>query len=136
MNKSLVLLCFLFICLTAKPQYNKEVTLETLLKTDTTSIGQHITYPDSANSEVSMVKVIIPPGKSTGWHKHHFPVFAYVMQGELTVELESDKTMIFKANSSFSEVINTMHNGKNNGKNDVVLIAMFIGEKGKPLSAH
>ena len=126
----------LLICLGGYAQYNKGVVLETILKTDTTSIGQKIVYPDFTNDEVSVVKVIIPPGKSTGWHKHVFPVFAYVLQGTLTVEVENHKTMQYPANSSFSEVINTLHNGMNNGKDDVILIAFFMGEKGKSLSVH
>ena len=125
-----------FICCTANAQYNKGVVLETILKTDTTSIGQKIVYPDFKNDEVSIVKVILPPGKSTGWHKHVFPVFAYVLQGTLTVEVENRKTMQFPVNSSFSEVLNTLHNGVNNGNEDVILIAFFMGEKGKPLSEH
>ena len=124
------------ICLTAKSQYNKGVVLESVLKTDTTSIGQKIVYPTFANDEVSIVKVTLPPGKSTGWHKHFFPVFAYVLKGTLTVEVENKKTLQFPVNSSFSEVINTLHNGVNNGNEDVVLIAFFMGEKDKPLSVH
>jgi len=126
----------LLICLGGYAQYNKGVVLETILKTDTTSIGQKINYPGFANDEVSIVKVTIPPGKSTGWHKHVFPVFAYVLQGTLTVEVENHKTLQYPANTSFSEVINTLHNGTNNGKEDVILIAFFLGEKGKPLSVH
>jgi len=126
----------LFICFGANAQYNKGVVLETILKTDTTSIGQKIVYPNFVNEEVSIVKVILPPGKSTGWHKHFFPVFAYVLQGTLTVEIEKIKALQFPVNSSFSEVVNTLHNGVNNGKEDVILIAFFLGEKGKPLSVH
>ena len=129
-------LLVLFICFCANAQYSKDVVLEPLLKTDTTSIGQKIVYPNFANDEVSIVKVTLPPGKSTGWHKHAFPVFAYIMQGTLTVEIENRNTLQFSANSSFSEVINTLHNGINNGTGDVVLIAFFLGEKGKPLSVH
>jgi len=129
----IILIC---ICLTAKSQYNKGVVLETVLKTDTTSIGQKIVYPTFASDEVSIVKVTLPPGKSTGWHKHFFPVFAYVLKGTLTVEVENKKALEFPVNSSFSEVINTLHNGVNNGNEDVVLIAFFMGEKDKPLSVH
>jgi quercetin dioxygenase-like cupin family protein len=126
----------LLICFGANAQYNKGVVLEPVLKTDTTSIGQKIVYPNFANDEVSIVKVTVPPGKSTGWHKHVFPVFAYVLQGTLTIEVENREAMQFPANSSFSEVLNTLHNGVNNGKEDVILIAFFMGEKGKPLSEH
>jgi len=136
MKKYIIILSILCVCHTAKSQYNKGVVLEPVLKTDTTSIGQKIVYPNFQSDEVSIVKVIIPSGKSTGWHKHNFPVFAYVLQGTLTVEIENRKSLQFSQNSSFSEVINTLHNGVNNGKEDVILIAFFMGEKGKPLSVH
>ena len=136
MKKFIILLSIFCVCHTAKSQYNKGVVLEPVLKTDTTSIGQKIVYPSFQNDEVSIVKVTIPSGKSTGWHKHNFPVFAYVLQGALTVEIENRKSLQFQQNSSFSEVINTLHNGINNGKEDVILIAFFMGEKDKPLSVH
>jgi quercetin dioxygenase-like cupin family protein len=115
-------------------QYNKEVQLTPVLKTDVTTIGQNLIYPNVNNDEVTVIKVVIPPGKETGWHKHTFPVFAYVLKGNLTVETEKTKTMQFPEGSSFAEVINTYHNGKNAGSQDVSLIGFFLGEKGKPLS--
>ena len=130
---TIILFCIYFI---GKSQYNNDVKIEQILKTDTTLIGQKIDYPSFKDDEVSIVKVTIPPEKSTGWHIHNFPVFAYVLKGNLTIELENNKTILFAENSSFSEVINTLHNGKNNGNEDVVLIAFFMGEKGKPLSIH
>jgi len=136
MKKYILFLAVLCICFSTSAQYNKGVVLEPVLKTDTTSIGQKIVYPQFDNDEVSIVKVTIPPCKSTGWHKHTFPVFAYVLQGTLTVEVENKKTLQFPKGSSFSEVINTLHNGENNGKEDVVMIVFFMGEKGKPLSVH
>jgi quercetin dioxygenase-like cupin family protein len=136
MKKILLSLIVVFICIVGKSQYNKEITIESLLKTDTTSIGQKISYPLFPEDEVTISKITIPPGKSTGWHKHVFPVFAYVLKGTLTVELEDNKTRLFPENSSFSEVINTFHNGINNGTEDVVLIAFFMGGKGIDLSVH
>lgn len=131
--------CFigvLFLNASLCAQYNDDVKIEKLLKTDTTSIGQRIVYPSFDNDEVTIAKVTISPGKSTGWHLHHFPVFAYVMQGTLTVEVKDGRTLAFSANSTFAEVINLYHNGMNNGNEDLVLIAFFMGEKGKALSEH
>ena len=136
MKKIILLFAVVSIYFTVKSQYNKELILEPILKTDTTSIGQKIVYPSFASDEVTMLRITIPCGKSTGWHKHTFPVFAYILQGTLTVEIENRKTVQYPFNSSFSEVINTLHNGINNGKENVVLIAFFMGEKGKPLSVH
>ena len=136
MRKILVIFVLLCSIFSASAQYNKDVEIKIILKTDTTSIGQKILYPDFKNDEVTIAKVTIPPGKSTGWHKHVFPVFGYVIQGTLTVEIENRKPVQYPVNSSFSEVINTLHNGVNNGKEDLILIAFFMGEKGKTLSVH
>ena len=129
-------LCFVAILcsIAAKAQYSKDLIIEKIIKTDTTSIGQKIVYPNFENDEVTILKVIIPPGKSTGWHKHVIPVFAYVLKGILTVELENNKTLQIAEGKSFAEVFNTYHNGMNKEKQDVVLIAFYMGEKGKPLS--
>lgn len=124
----------MFICIAGYSQYNKGIKVETILKTDTTSDGSKIHYPAFLNDEVTIAKITIQPGESTGWHMHDIPVFAYVLKGTLTVELENNKTIQFVENSSFAEVVNTMHNGKNNGQEDLILIAFYMGEKGKRLS--
>ncbi len=136
MKKLFLIACISLLYAQTYAQYNKDVVVEPLLKTDTTSIGQKISYPHVQDAEVTILKVTIPPGKSTGWHKHEFPVFAYVLKGTLTVELENGKIIQLPGNSSFSEVIDTFHNGINKGTENVVLIAFYMGEKGKPLSIH
>jgi quercetin dioxygenase-like cupin family protein len=127
-------LLILFIFLQGKAQYNSGISIVPVLKTDTTSIGQKIKYPSFPDPEVTMLKIIIPPGKTTGWHEHQFPVFAYVIKGVLTVEFAGNKFREFGENSSFSEVLNTPHQGINKGPEDLVLLAIYMGEKGKPLS--
>ena len=134
--KNSLLVSFIACCVivTAQSQYNNDIIVETVLKSDTTSIGQKISYPNVHDTEVTIAKVTIPPGKSTGWHKHHIPVFAYVQQGTLSVEIENRELVHFPENTSFAEVIHTYHNGTNLGEEDVVLIAFYMGESGKKLS--
>jgi len=136
MKKTTLTVILVLLGFVVKAQYKNSILIEPILKTDTTSIGQRIQYPDFQEDEVTLSKITIKPGDSTGWHKHEFPVFAYILKGCLTVEIENYKTMKFAEKSSFSEVINVFHNGVNNGKEDVVLIAFFMGEKGKALSLH
>lgn len=136
MKQIALIIAILGLATIANAQYSKGVDVETSIKTDTNSIGQKIHYPHFENEEVTIAQVTIHPGKSTGWHMHAFPVFAYVLKGNLTVEIENHKTMEFAENSSFAEVVNTRHNGINNGTTDVVLVAFYLGEKGKPLSTH
>ena len=108
MKRLLLTFAIIYSSFSGFAQYNKEVILQNILKTDTTSIGQKIVYPNFANDEVSIVKETIPPGKATGWHKHVFPVFGYVLQGTLTVEIENRKANQYLVGTSFSEVINTL----------------------------
>jgi quercetin dioxygenase-like cupin family protein len=126
MKTTYLAIALLFCGFTAKSQYTHDVTVETIMKSDTTSIGQKIVYPAFQNDEVTIAKVTIPPGKSTGWHKHTFPVFAYVTQGTLTVEVENHRVLQFPQNSSFSEVVDTFHNGTNKGNENVVLLAFYL----------
>jgi len=134
MNKYfLTLILLAFLSLTARSQYSGLIIKE-LLRTDTSSIGQKIIYPDFADPEVTMLKITIPPGKSTGWHKHNIPVFAYVVKGTLTVELEDHRIMKFKEESTFAEMRDTYHNGTNMEDTDLVLIAIYMGGKGQKLS--
>jgi len=136
MKKTTFLILALFVVFSVGAQYKNDIVIEPVLKTDTTTIGQKIVYPQVQNAEVTMSRITIPVGKSTGWHKHGYPVFAYVVKGVLTVELENSKSVQFSENSSIAEVMNTFHNGINNGKEDVILIAIYLGEKGKSLSTR
>jgi quercetin dioxygenase-like cupin family protein len=135
MKKNLILSVYLILSTLLSAQaYQKDIRVETLLKTDTTVLGQQIQYPTFGINEVTICKVTIPPGKATGWHKHLIPVFAIVQQGTLTVELENGETNCFPVHSTFAEVVNTYHNGTNMGEEDVVLIAFYLSNKGDALS--
>jgi quercetin dioxygenase-like cupin family protein len=110
--------------------YNPSVSSTIILKTDTTTIGQKLVDLFPKNPEVTGLKVIIPPQSETGWHKHTVPGFAYIVRGSLAVEIDSGKSLQFTAGQSFAEVVNVFHNGKNNGKDTVELVAFFMGQKG------
>ena len=114
--------------------YNQSIQSIPILKTDTTTAGQPLSEFFSHPSEVTGLKVILPPGTETGWHKHTVPGFAYILKGTLTIETESGKNFDFKKGGSFAEVINLDHNGINNGKDTIELIAYFVGEKDKPIT--
>lgn len=128
---SLLLFCFLS---EARAQYNNDLIIEPILKTDTTSLGQKIDFPNVQNDEVTILKITLQSGKTTGWHEHDFPVFAYVLKGTLTVEFENGETRKFAENTSFAEVIDMVHRGINRENTDLVLLAFYLGEKGRALS--
>ncbi|MEA5006504.1 MAG: cupin domain-containing protein [Rikenellaceae bacterium] len=121
MKRVILTIAVILLSLSLKAQYNKEIVKQPLMQSDTTYSGQHINFP-SGNAVISISKVTIPAGCSTGWHKHDNHVFAYVQQGTLTLELENGYSKEFKKDSTFAEVVNTPHNGVNRGNEDVVLI--------------
>ncbi len=134
MKRLILIWLIVFTGMVTSAQYDKGILIEPLLKSDTTITGSGYTYPSVENDEVTVLKITFKPGQSTGWHKHEFPVFAYVMKGELTAELENGKSVQYKKNDAFSEVVNTYHNGVNRGKKDLVLVVFYLGEKGRSLS--
>lgn len=136
MSKQLLPLIFMIhgAWITAQAQYANNVVVETLLKTDTTSIGQRIAYPRVGRPEVSVLKITIAPGSTTGVHRHEIPLFAYVAQGELTVVRENHEPLVFRAGDAVAEMLEVYHEGMNKGNEDVILIACYLGGDNKPLA--
>ncbi len=116
--------------------YQKQVQVTPLLKTTVTSAGQPIAYPQITDPEVTGLLVEIPPGAETGWHKHPFPCYAYMLSGELSVDFEGGKTNHFTAGQAFAEGVNLLHNGRNIGTEPVRLVLFVTGEKDKPFTVR
>lgn len=103
-----------------------------LKQTMTTANGQKIVYPSTDKAEVTAMLVSIAPGGETGWHKHSIPVYAYMLTGEIEVELEDGSTTVYKAGDVIIEVLNTFHNGRNKGASPLSLIAFYVGVRDQP----
>lgn len=134
-----ILILFVFgFCLQAglcgEKVYNAGVESKQVLLSTTNALGKSLKYPSAKTPEVTGIKVTIPPGQETGWHTHSVPGYAYVISGELTIEYAGGLSKTFKAGEAFSEVVDTAHNGRNKGAEDVVLIAFFTGDRGVPFT--
>ena len=129
-------LCLIGLFLLVPPafasDYSSGVTAKVLQKTSVTGNGQKITYPQTDKAEVTAMFVELAPGAETGWHKHPNPVYAYVISGNLSVELEDGKCLSFSAGDAIIEVVNTLHNGKNSGTEPVKLAVFYLGVEGTP----
>ena len=109
-----------------------QATVEKLAVTSTNYAGQVLAYPDSGKAEVTALVVHLPPGTSTGWHKHPVPVYAYMLEGELTVRTENGVEKRFVKGEPIIEVVNLLHNGVNTGKETASLVAFYTGVEGVP----
>jgi quercetin dioxygenase-like cupin family protein len=112
--------------------YASGVEASLILKTTTTTGNYPAKYLSTEKPEITVMKVEIKPGSETGWHSHPVPLYAYILQGNLTVEIKGGKTYHFTAGDAILEVVNIPHNGKNLGMMPVVLIAFYTGEIGIP----
>jgi quercetin dioxygenase-like cupin family protein len=97
------------------------VTITPVITTDTTASGQPIVMPDHPELVVTMAT--FPPGARLAVHKHLYPHYGYMLQGELTViNAETGKSTILKKGDFLVEVNDTWHYGQNNGKEPVRLL--------------
>lgn len=120
--------------LNAETVYNAGVQTKIVLQATQDVIGQKLVYPKTEHPEVTGLEVRIPSGQETGWHTHSMPGYAYVLSGTVTLEYEKGITRQFKSGEAFAEVVNVLHNGRNNGSEEVVLIVFFTGEAGVPFT--
>ncbi len=83
--------------------------------------------------EVTSVILSLPPGGKTDWMTHPVPGYLYVLQGELTVEFEDGRRLVFTAGQAFMQARTKWHRGINTGTGQMRFLAVFFGEKGTPV---
>ncbi len=110
----------------------KNVEVRKVLVSSVTSNGTPLKYLQTAQPEVTVLVVHVPPGGSTGWHQHPVPVYAYMLEGTLNVEIKGGQTYIFKKGDAILEVMNTLHNGYNSGSETATLVVFYTGAVGVP----
>lgn len=105
-----------------------------LLKaTETTILGQAIAYPGSLPAQVSSSVLTVPPGVETGWHFHSAPMYAYILEGTLTVTYETDAgtvEKVYHAGEAIMEAVGTHHNGANKSSAPVRVLVVNMGAEG------
>jgi quercetin dioxygenase-like cupin family protein len=111
-----------------------QATSQPLFSTGEDTLGNPASYPESAPPELTGALVTLPPGDSTGWHRHAVPTLAYLLSGELRVEYATGETRIFRAGDGLIEAQNVVHNGHNIGSEPVSLVVFSAGAEGVPVS--
>jgi quercetin dioxygenase-like cupin family protein len=103
--------------------------LTPILSGGETIIGEPIAYP-SGKPKVTAAIVVVPPGKETGWHTHPVPLFAYILEGELSVDYGDKGVKVYKAGDGLLEAMNWPHNGVNKTAAPVRILAVYMGAEG------
>jgi quercetin dioxygenase-like cupin family protein len=108
----------------------KDYPATALLSTGTTIVGETIRYPHTGRAHVTAAIVTLAPGARTIMHKHGVPLFAYILEGELTVDYGVHGTRTYKQGHAFMEAMDVAHFGVNTGTQPVRLLAVYLGAQG------
>ena len=103
-----------------------------VLKTTTKSSGDPVRYPVALNPEVTAAIIDFPPGAETGWHLHTVPVYAWVVAGNVSIELEGGRSRTFKEGEAIVETVGVRHIGRNTGSVPARLLVFYTGAEGVP----
>jgi quercetin dioxygenase-like cupin family protein len=97
-----------------------------LLSTGTTVVGEEIRYP-SGTAHVTASIVALAPGARTVLHKHGVPMFAYILEGEITVDYGAKGKRTYRQGDALMEAMDVAHFGENTGTQPMRLIAVYMG---------
>jgi quercetin dioxygenase-like cupin family protein len=95
-------------------------------------MDQPIAYPAGAPAKVTAAVITMQPGEERGWHKHDVPLVGYILDGELTIDFGPKGKRVFRKGEAFVEAVGVVHNGRNLGKSEVRILAVFVGAEGVP----
>jgi quercetin dioxygenase-like cupin family protein len=105
----------------------------------TSTVQRKVVYKQDMSipgHEGVMALVELPPGAAEGPHTHHAEVFVFLLEGEITLENEGHPTTVLRAGDVFHIAPGAVHQAINNGAITAKLAAVFVAEKGKPLTTQ
>lgn len=101
-----------------------------LLSTGRSIVGETLRYPDTGPAHVTASIVVLAPGAKTIVHRHGVPLFAYILEGELTVDYGAHGVRIYRTGQAFMEAMEVAHFGINHGTQPVRILAVYLGANG------
>jgi quercetin dioxygenase-like cupin family protein len=103
-----------------------------LLSTDTTILGETLHYPTTGPAHVTATIVTLPPGARTVLHRHGVPTFAYILEGEITVDYGDRGKRTYRQGDALMEAMDAAHFGADAGPRPVRILTVFMGAEGAP----
>ena len=100
-----------------------------VLMTSRTVMDEPIVYP-SGQAIVSSAIVTLAPGERTIPHRHGAPFFAYILEGEITVDYGERGRKTYRPGDALMEAMGVEHVGMNTGATPVRLLGVYMGAAG------
>jgi quercetin dioxygenase-like cupin family protein len=101
-----------------------------LLSTGTTIVGETLHYPTSGPARVTAEIVTLAPGARTVLHKHGVPLFAYILEGEITVDYGERGKRTYHQGEAIMEAMDVAHFGADTGAQPVRILVVHMGAEG------
>ncbi len=127
-----LLLFAIFAAITSARAEDSVVPATPLLSTGTTVVGETLHYPTNGPAHVTAAIVTLAPGGKTVLHRHGVPLFAYILEGELTVDYGDRGKRTYRAGDALMEAMDVPHFGADAGAQPVRILTVFIGAEGAP----
>jgi quercetin dioxygenase-like cupin family protein len=111
---------------------SKGIVNQELLKTTRSWDGKLLPPYPRGQPEISVRRIIIPPGARLPVHKHPVINAGVLLRGELEVVKEGGPVLRLKAGDSIAELVNAWHYGRNPGKVPAEIFVVYAGTPGVP----
>ena len=129
-----ILLASLCLRVLAAAEEQREPKSEILSRSSTAWNGVPYTAYTKGIPELAVLKITIPPHSKLKWHTHPIPSVAYILSGDITVEVpRGNHRRHFVAGQVVPETVNTQHRGVTTDQ-PAVLIVFYAGAKGMLLT--
>jgi quercetin dioxygenase-like cupin family protein len=101
-----------------------------LLDATTTIVGEPLHYPTGSPAHVTAAIISLAPGARTSLHRHGVPLFAYILEGEITVDYGDRGKRTYRAGDAVMEAMAVPHYGLDTGRGPVRILAVYMGAEG------
>lgn len=83
-----------------------------------------------------LTELVLQPGFTGGAHKHNYGIYAYILEGAVISQLDSEKPVTYTKGQVFFESPGQLHAlFKNPSRTESAKVLVFhIGEKSKPIT--
>ena len=110
------------------------VQVDVLTKTGLSWDGSHLPDYPKGTPEITILRIKIEPGAKLPLHKHPVINAGVLLNGELTVVTEDNRTLHLKTGESIVEVVNKWHYGKNEGNKMAEILVFYAGVQDMPIA--
>ena len=112
----------------------RKIEAEVLLKSTKDWRGVTLPTYSEGQPEVTVAKITIPAGMALPLHEHPYMTAGVIIQGTIEVLTDSGDTHIARAGDAVIELVNQAHGGANIGDEDAVILVVYAGIEGEPVT--